>query len=76
VDNKEIKKAVKELTRVTKTNGHVIVSVDNKYPTISRIISERSFDKIPEFLESGIFRGGSTGALVGEFDFKHLHQKN
>jgi len=66
----DAKKAIKELTRVTKANGHVIVSVDNKYPMISRLISERSFDKISEFMESGIVKGGSTGTLVGEFDFQ------
>jgi len=66
----DAKKAIDELTRVTKANGQVIVSVDSKYPAISRLISERSFDKIAEFIGSGIVKGGTTGTLVGEFDFQ------
>jgi len=66
----DAKKAIEELTRVTKVNGNIIVSVDSKYPTISWMISNRSFDKIPEFTESGIAKGGTKGTLAGEFDFQ------
>ncbi|RLD14535.1 MAG: hypothetical protein DRI28_03260, partial [Caldiserica bacterium] len=39
-------KAIKELVRVVKPNSHVIVSVDSKYPVISRLIAEESFNKL------------------------------
>ena len=48
------KKAIRELARVVKPNSHVIVSVDSKYPVISRLIAEESFNKIPKFIRSGI----------------------
>lgn len=47
-------KAIMELTRVVKPNAPVIVSVDSKYPIISRLIAERSYDVLSEFLRTGI----------------------
>lgn len=48
------KKAVRELVRVVKPNSYVIVSVDSKYPAISRLIMKKSFNKLSKFLEDGI----------------------
>jgi len=50
----DAEKAVKELTRVVKPNSYVIVSVDNKYSFISRLIKDYAFDKISNFLKTGI----------------------
>lgn len=50
------KKAVRELARVIKFKAHVIVSVDSKYPAISKLIAESSFDKLPAFIKSGVLK--------------------
>ena len=47
-------KAIGELARVIRSKSHMIVSVDNKYPIISRLIEENSFDKISDLLKTGI----------------------
>lgn len=47
-------KAIKELARVVKPKSYVIISVDSKYPVISRLIAEESFNKIPKFIKTGI----------------------
>jgi ubiquinone/menaquinone biosynthesis C-methylase UbiE len=58
-------KAVKELARVVKENAHLVVSVDSKYTTISRILipymiqenfSEQAFNKLSQFLKTGILK--------------------
>jgi ubiquinone/menaquinone biosynthesis C-methylase UbiE len=67
----DAEKAVKELARVVKTNGHVIVSVDNKYATIPRFIRERAFDELATFLQTGILTlDDMPGSLVGGFPFQ------
>ena len=50
-------KAIKELARVAKTNAHIIVSVDNKFSMIPRLIQEKSFNKLSKFFRTGIFKG-------------------
>jgi len=64
-------KAVRELARVVKENAHVIVSVDNEYTTISRILipnmiqenfSEKASNKLSQFLK--------TGRLKTDFEFQ------
>lgn len=50
-------KAVMELARVVRSDAPVIVSVDNKYSIIPRLITERSFDKLSEFLRTSIAKG-------------------
>jgi len=52
----DAKKAIKELARVIKPKSLVIVSVDSKYPLISRLISESSFDKLSTFIKTGILK--------------------
>jgi S-adenosylmethionine-dependent methyltransferase len=52
----ESKRAIKELARVVKPKSPIIVSVDSKYPRISRLIAEGSFDKLPTFIKTGILK--------------------
>jgi S-adenosylmethionine-dependent methyltransferase len=52
----DAKRAIRELARVTKPNSFVIVSVDNKYTFISRLMAEGSFDKLPTFIKTGILK--------------------
>lgn len=52
----EPKRAIKELARVVKPKSPIIVSVDSKYPFISRLIVEGSFDKLPTFIKTGILK--------------------
>lgn len=67
----DAEKAVKELVRVVKTNGHVIVSVDNKYAMIPRFLREKVFDELTEFLRTGILKQEEMlGSLVGGFPFQ------
>ena len=71
----DAEKAVSELARVVKTNGHVIISVDNKYAMIPRFIREKTFDKLTEFLRTGILEqeeipGARARSLVGSFRFQ------
>jgi len=56
------KKAIKELTRVVKSKAYVIVSVDNKYTFLPKLIADENFKEIPRFLKTGI--------LKREFRFK------
>ena len=67
----DAEKAVKELARVVKTNGHVIVSVDNKYAMIPRFIREKAFDELTKFLTTGMLKlEEMPGSLVGSFRFQ------
>jgi ubiquinone/menaquinone biosynthesis C-methylase UbiE len=70
----DAEKAVKELARVVKTSGHVIVSVDNKYAMIPRFIRERAFDELAKLLQTGIRKldesARAPGSLVGGFPFQ------
>lgn len=50
------KKAINELKRVVKANSYVIVSVDGKYGMISGMMRRNWFDKLPEFIKTGIFK--------------------
>jgi ubiquinone/menaquinone biosynthesis C-methylase UbiE len=58
-------RAVRELARVVKPNAHVIVSVDSKYPIVSRLIAEKSYDVLAGFLRTGILK-----SKEGEFEFQ------
>lgn len=58
-------RAVRELARVVKPNAHVIISVDSKYPIVSRLIAEKSHDLLSEFLRTGILK-----SKEGEFEFQ------
>jgi len=49
-------KAIRELARVVKSTAHVVVSVDSKYPIISRLIKETSFNELSIFLRTGILK--------------------
>ena len=55
----DAEKAVRELSRVVKTNAYVVVSVDSKYSMIirliPRLIRENSFDELSKFLRTGIW---------------------
>ena len=44
------------LDRTVKLNSPVIVSVDSKYPLISRLIAENSFNKLHTFTKTGILK--------------------
>jgi SAM-dependent methyltransferase len=48
--------AVRELARVVKPNAHVIISVDSKYPIISRLIAEKSYDQLSKLSRTGIIK--------------------
>jgi len=50
------KKAIKELARIVKRKSPIIVSVDNKYHLIARLISKGKFNEIPKLLKKGIFK--------------------
>jgi ubiquinone/menaquinone biosynthesis C-methylase UbiE len=67
----DAEKAVRELARTVKMNGHVIISVDNKYAMIPRFIREKSFDELTEYLRTGILKQEEMlGSLVGSFRFQ------
>jgi S-adenosylmethionine-dependent methyltransferase len=64
-------KALSELSRTVKMNGHVLISVDNKYAMIPRFIREKAFDELTEFLRTGILtQEEMPGSLVGSFRFQ------
>jgi S-adenosylmethionine-dependent methyltransferase len=64
-------KALRELSRTVKREGHVLISVDNKYATIPRFIQETVFDELTTFLRTGILQNeASPGSLVGSFRFQ------
>jgi SAM-dependent methyltransferase len=50
-------KAVTELARMVKDGSYVIVSVDSKYPIVSRLIREESFDELSLLPRTGKLRG-------------------
>ena len=50
-------RAVRELARVVKDDSYVIVSVDSKYPIVSRLIREESFDELSLLLRTGRLKG-------------------
>ena len=58
-------RAVRELARVVKPNAHVIISVDSKYPIVSRLIAEKSYDQLSKFVRTGILK-----SREGEFEFQ------
>lgn len=58
-------RAVRELARVVKPNAHVIISVDSKYPILSRLIAEKSHDLLSKFIRTGILK-----TREGEFEFQ------
>ena len=58
-------RAVRELARVVKPNAHVIISVDSKYPIVSRLIAEKSYDLLSKFSRTGILK-----SREGEFEFQ------
>jgi len=68
------KKAIKELARVAKQKSCIIVSVDNKYTFLSRLLIEGNFKAIPKFLKTGIlkrdfkFQAFSTNELKKIFE--------
>lgn len=49
----DYKKALKELTRVLKKEGHLIASVDNRIISIYHLIKQKKFDEIKNFLRTG-----------------------
>ena len=49
----DYKKALKELTRVLKKEGCLIVSVDNRITNIYHLIKQKKFDEIENFLRTG-----------------------
>jgi len=69
-------KAIKELARVVKPNSHVIVSVDSKYPAISRLIAEESFNKIPKFIETGILEHEHKFQAFSPEELRNLFESN
>ena len=58
-------RAVSELARVVKPNAHVIISVDSKYPIISRLIAEKSYYQLSKLSRTGIIK-----PRKGEFEFQ------
>lgn len=50
------KKAINDLKRIVKPNSYVIVSVDSKYSMISGMMRIKWFDKILEFIKTGILK--------------------
>ena len=52
----DAKRAVKELARVVKLKSPIVISVDSKYPLISRLMTEDSFGKLPAFIKTGILK--------------------
>jgi ubiquinone/menaquinone biosynthesis C-methylase UbiE len=58
-------RALRELARVVKPNAHVIISVDSKYPIVSRLIAEKSYDQLSKFSRTGILE-----SREGEFEFQ------
>ena len=69
-------KAIKELVRVVRPNSHVIVSVDSKYPAISRLIAEKSFNKIPKFIKTGILEYEHKFQAFSPKEIKNLFESN
>ncbi len=55
-------KSIGELARITKPKGYIIVSVDNKYPRILKLLEENSFEDLSKFIK--------TGAAKREFKFQ------
>ncbi|MDI6917389.1 MAG: methyltransferase domain-containing protein [Thermoplasmatales archaeon] len=49
----DYKKALKELVKVLKKRGHLIVSVDNRITNIYHLIKQKKFDEIENFLRTG-----------------------
>ena len=70
------KKAIKELRRVAKPNSPVIVSVDSKYPVISKFISEELFNKIPRLLKNGILEHEHKFQAFSPEELKKLFETN
>jgi len=58
-------RAASELARVVKPNAHVIISVDSKYPIISRLIAEKSYDQLSKLSRTGIIK-----PREGELEFQ------
>jgi len=58
-------RAASELARVVKPNAYVIISVDSKYPIISRLIAEKSYDQLSKLSRTGIIK-----PREGEFEFQ------
>ena len=70
------KKAIRELARVVKPNSYVIVSVDSKYPVISRFIAKESINKIPKFLKNGILEHEHKFQAFSPEELKTLFENN
>lgn len=49
----DYKKALKELIRILKKEGHLIVSVDNRITNIYHLIKQKKFDEVENFLRTG-----------------------
>ena len=69
-------KAIRELARTVKPNSYVIVSVDSKYPFISRLIAEESLDKIPKFIKTGILEREHKFQAFSPEELKDLFESN
>lgn len=61
---------------MVKPNSHVIVSVDSKYPFISRLIAEESFNKIPKFIKTGILEHEHKFQVFSPEELRNLFENN
>ncbi|MHA2233126.1 MAG: hypothetical protein ACXAB4_11640, partial [Candidatus Hodarchaeales archaeon] len=74
----DAKQALLELTRVTKPDGHVIISVDNAIALIHRPLSQGNFEAVEEALRTkrGMVRNpqGSVEFSFRAFDPQELQE--